>query len=146
MATVAQQADRQNYIFAALAYLAKKRTNRDQLTVGKTTISGKIEAQVGRAKPIRLPFSGTLHVADDQKKASSSGPDTAHLLALCLAEMAPATRYKILHKLPEQFAAKQQLPSAEQELQAQAKHLLERLRSQTQKTTRGSVTFEPDPD
>jgi hypothetical protein len=138
--SAAEQARLESVVFAALEYFASKRYRRDQLSVGETRVQGVISATVGRAI-VEVPFSGDLRVAEDQDSASSSAPDTDHVVGYLLEQLDEPQRKSLLAKLPKEFEQTKELPVVPESRIAEAKDLLKRLRSIKIKAKKGSVVF-----
>jgi hypothetical protein len=134
---------RRSILLAALAYLAKKESDRDQLPEGATRVQGVIHATVGRAT-VEYPFAGQLEVGAEQQAAASSAPDPARVCAVLLGKLPAARRAGALEKIARHFEAQGELPAVADELVASVAHTLSRLRSRTTVSKRGSVVFASD--
>lgn len=139
--SAAEQARLESLLFASIEYFASKRYRREHLDPGATRVQGVIQATVGRAA-IEVPFAGDLRVAEDQSSASSSAPDTAHVVALLLDQLDDGPRKQLLARLPKEFEQTHELPIVPESRITEAQDLLKRLRASTIKTKRGSVVFE----
>jgi hypothetical protein len=141
--TAARTAELESHLWAGVGYLSKKRTVRDHLTPGETRVAGVIAGTVGRSV-VELPFCGRLIVGDDQAAASSSAPDTSHVVAILLDRLGDGDRDRLLATLPREFEAAGELPDVPAERIDQAAELLKRLRSSTMTARRGNVVFESE--
>jgi plasmid stabilization system protein ParE len=141
--TAAQQDKLDAALFATLEYLARKRTRRDLLDVGEQRVTLDITGTVGRSM-VNQQFSGRLVVSPDQTAASSSAPDTGHLIAWLLDQFDAADRSQILVALPKEFEELGAMPPIGQAIMADALDLLKRLRSATMQSRRGAVVFALD--
>jgi len=136
-------ARRETILFAALEYFAGKRYSRDKLEPVATPVKGTINATVGRAQ-LAVPFSGLLKVAEDGESASSSAPDTAHLVGYLLGQLDETKRSRLIANLVAEFEVTKELPIVPPERTVEAELLLKRLRSSIVKPKRGSVVFAID--
>jgi len=83
-----------------------------------------------------------LRVGQPSVKASSSLPETAHLIGLLLAKLTKKARQQLLSELPEAFAAAgNTLPEITPELLGGAKALLERLRAKKSSESAAPITL-----
>lgn len=137
---------RESIVWAALAYVAGKRTQRDLLADGSNTkLAVDVTALInGRAK-FSATVDGVLHVGEPAAVASSSAPDAATLLALALLELTPKQRDKFAANVLAHFEKTQRLPDVADASIENAKALLKRLRATKNETRRGSVSFAIQP-
>lgn len=129
-------------VWAALSKIAAKEFLREQLAGGAShTVDLSIVAAVDGKKGFKEHFTAMLTVGHDSQRGSSQACDPARVIALAL-ELVPKTkRQAFLDELPAQFAAREnELPDVSAELQEQCEKLLEKLRSHTSITIKGSVS------
>lgn len=128
-------------VFAALAKIAEKEGDRDQLVDGAThQVAIEILAKVDGV-PFEANASAMLSVGHASTRASSTTPNVAHVLALVLGKLNAATRDKILSELPEDFERNGGLlPEVAETAIEAADNMLRRLRAKVQTTVRGSVS------
>jgi len=128
-------------MWATLGAIAKKEGQRERLTASaQYPVDLYIRAKMG-AETLIKDVESSLSVGADSVRASSSAPNTEHLLGLVLSKLNAATREKILRELPEMFAkAGNKLPEVDELLVDLAKSLLQRLRAKQTKTIKGSVS------
>jgi hypothetical protein len=132
---------KESIVWAAIAYVGKKRSQRDLLPVGDTRLSIEIIARVGRAKFLST-LNGKLHVSPDGKAASESGASMVEVATALLAAMPDdETRTAVMESLTAHFEAKGSLPASPDPLTKQTKAWLSRLRSTTSEFKHGAVTF-----
>ncbi len=128
---------------AALEKWATKEGDRDELAAGSSydvslTIDGLVDGQDFADACI-----GRLLVNHDSQQAHSTGPKPAVLVAALLADLPPRRRQQILDRLPDQYLAAGGRLEVDPDLLADAERMLERLRTSSTITRRGSVRFEP---
>lgn len=136
-----KQAEVRAAFWTALGRVASKEDRRAELTDGAVynvhlSIAGKIGGQV-----VAETVEGPLTVGHSVVKASSSGADDNHLVALLLSKLPPRTAAALLKNLPEQFAVDGDLPDVDEALLEAAKGLRERLRVKREVTVKGAVAF-----
>ncbi|GAB5404317.1 MAG: hypothetical protein Aurels2KO_25480 [Aureliella sp.] len=143
MARTAEQAAKlSSQIWAALGYLAGKRTDRDQIVEGsRTPVKLRVTGTVGRAK-VDEAIDGHLARSHSQTKASTSAAKADHVVAILLAELPEKDRYFAVKTIAEEAEATGELPPVTKEQLAEANQFLKRLRSTKQKTTSGAIVFE----
>lgn len=125
-------------LWAALGYLAKKRTKRDLITVGDDTkVDVTITGTVGRSK-IEEHVTGMLTLSPDQTTATSS-IDIDAVVAVLL-EHVPNKAF-ICKKIIETKEQTKALPVVTAEQRTEAKQLLTRLRSSTPAVKAGAMAF-----
>jgi hypothetical protein len=134
-------ATKESIVWAAIAYVGKKRSQRDLLPVGDTRLSIEIIARVGRSKFLST-LAGNLHVSPDGKAASESGASMLEVATALLASMNDdATRTAVMESLTKHFESKGSLPQVPDPLTKQTKAWLSRLRSTSSEFKHGAVTF-----
>lgn len=140
-------ATKEAVVWASLVYLAGKRSQRDLLADGtETKVAIEVVALVNGRSKFSSSLAGRLAVGSPSTSASSSGPDTAELIAALFHELAdPADTVKAMLKIQSQFEATGALPKVKPESVAPVEAWLKRLRSRSTTTKRGSVTFAVEP-
>jgi hypothetical protein len=87
-----------------------------------------------------VAIRGQLVVGEDSVTASSVTPQADQLLALVLAKLNTATREKLLHELPAEFAANgNEMPATDESLVEAVREMLTKLRRRVTRPRRGSV-------
>ncbi len=134
-------ATKESIVWAAIAYVGKKRSQRELLPVGDTRLSIEIIARVGRSKFLST-LNGNLHVSPDSKAASESGASVADVAAALLASMPDdETRTAVMNAITTHFETKGSLPESPEAITKQTTAWLARLRSTTSSVKHGAVTF-----
>ena len=115
--------------FAAWGTVAKKELDRRQLREGSMyRLELPLVIDVG-AFHYSESIEAEVHVGHADTSTTSSGPNTAHLVAHLLAKMPRATRERLLADLPGIFAEHGKLPKVDEKLITAADGMLKRLRS-----------------
>lgn len=137
-----QSATLSTILWAALGYLAGKRTDKTLLTVGESTkVDVTITGKIGR-KSINEHICGSLKLNPDGSKAKNSAAPAAHIVALLLAEFPDdARRAEVIAKIVSTKERTKQLPTVTAAQTDHAKKFLARLRSSTTTKVSGALVF-----
>lgn len=129
-------------LWAALGYLAKKRTDKTLIPVGKgTKVNVTIEGTVGRAK-ICERLSGVLELSPDGSRAKACDAPAAQVVALLLRSLPDdAARAKATAAIVAEKERTKQLPNVTAAELDHAKQFLTRLRSSTTQKVAGALVF-----
>lgn len=135
-------ADARAVAYLTLSKVAPKRGDRDLLFGGASydvdlEITGKVAG-----RKISETVTGLLLVGEDQSRNSSSACDQAELLAVVANALDKPTRDRLFKRLRETFRETERLPPIDSHTVAEAKALLDELRSTKTTTVRGNVTFQ----
>jgi hypothetical protein len=125
----------------AIGRLADKLSNRDALADGAAyTVNVQIKASIGKQTVVDTIGQINLTVGHATTKASSTGPDQAHLLAVLFSKLNRQTREAICRELAADYAANGcELPEVDKSLTEAATDLLKRLRQEKRVSQRGPV-------
>ena len=129
-------------LWAALGYLAGKRTDKTLLSVGESTkVDVTITGKIGR-KSIEEHICGSLKLNADGEKAKNTAAPPAHLVALLLAELPDDTkRAEVIERIVKSKESTKQLPKISKGQLDHAKQFLTRLRSSTTTKVAGALVF-----
>ncbi|QDV26920.1 hypothetical protein [Aureliella helgolandensis] len=128
-------------LWAALGFLAKKRTDKSLLPVETPTkVDVTIEGKIGR-KQICERVIGYLNLGTDGQRSATSAADPVRVTALLLAQVPTEKRAEVIAGIIAVKESTSQLPSVHETYIEQADQFLKRLRSSTMATVKGSVTF-----
>ena len=144
--SAAKQSQLETALFASLQYFCAKRFDRDALESGRTRVQGLIQGTVGRST-IEVPFAGELQVAEDGTSASSSAPDTEHLVGYLLDQLDESARGVLAGAIAAGLREDPLTPRGSAGAQKRGVlALLKRLRSTVTRPRRGSVVFAVSPE
>jgi hypothetical protein len=129
-------------LLAAAAKIAAKESRRELLAGGKShavivRMSGNVDGEVFRGEK----FEGSLTVDLDTTQSASVAAPPAEVVAYFLGALSATARRRILADLPDEFLAAGGMPAIDDEHLAEAKTLLERLRSRVDQPRTGAVKW-----
>lgn len=132
--------------WAAVEYLTKKNTNRDELTAGACYgVNLQIVAQIDNGPIYRAGFAGNLTVGHDAEVAASHVPGGDKLLlAVAFSKMNAATREATIRDILADYAGGK-LPEVDAGLLAAVENLQATLRAGAKQKRRGSVKYDGKP-
>jgi len=125
----------------ALERAASKECRRETLAEGAAhEVDLRVDGTIDE-EPFVRSIHGSLVVGHAGVRASSAAPDASHLLGLILGKLSRAVRERLLADLPEKFAELGGLPEVPAERVAEAKNLLDRLRTKRQIGVRAPISL-----
>lgn len=139
----ADKADRANLLWLALAYLAGKRTDRDQAPDNsQTPIVVDVVGKFGRSL-VKESIAGELRIGSPSSAASTSAANVDHVLALILRELGTDdAQAAVMAKIAEQFKNNGELPPIDIGSRERVAAWLKRLRSNVTVSKRGPLVFQ----
>lgn len=140
LADLSDEFELSSVVWSALAKVATKQVDSNQLEQGskhdiQMTLMGHVDGI-----PFHQNVNSNVSIGYDQIRASSVTPELPRLVAFILSKLNQSTRDKLLKELPEEFSANDnQIPVSDDELVADAKVMLKRLRNKKMIDARGAV-------
>lgn len=134
-----------SHLWAALGYLAKKRTDRELITEGSSTvIDVAITGKVGRSS-ITQVIAGKLQLGKSSMRASSEAAPTNQVVALCLQALPDdQARAKFIERTIQAKEKAGVLPAVPEPLIKTVEAFLTRLRSSSESKKAGDLRFDLD--
>lgn len=129
----------ESIVWAALGKIADKELTRELIPPGEHRVQGAVHGQVG-GLTLEISAAATLAVGEDVQQLRSATPDQPKLVALLLSYLPERTRGTVLRDLAEKYAEDE----VDDVLKAQAKTLLEKLRTKESILKRGAVSCRYD--
>jgi len=141
-AAAEREAVQKSIALAALEKVSKADGCRDHLNPGSHEVEGTFAGEVD-GEPFAYKVAGDLHIAPDGASSKSVAAPPEEVLAYCLQYVPKTKRPAILDRLPKLFTENgQAMPECDDErLLTECELLLGKLRSRTQGTKRGTVSF-----